>query len=367
MNNYKLARREHKKRLKEQKRPDYTFETSMEQPDHILEVRHLQTWFYTERGILKSVEDVSFDIPKGKTIGLVGESGCGKSVTSLSVMRLLPEPKALISGGEIRFCRAEGRPAIDLARAPEKALEQIRGTDISMIFQEPMTSLNPVFSIGNQLDECIRKQHPQAPKEERRSIALALLKTVGITREAVYDNYPYELSGGMRQRIMIAMALAGNPKLLIADEPTTALDVTIQAQILDLMRNLKKEINASILLITHDLGVIAEMADFVIVMYAGKIVEQGTAADIFDHTAHPYTSGLMKSKPVLNQEQDMLYSIPGNVPGPLNRPGGCYFSNRCSYCTEICRKEYPGTTRLSATHSVSCHHALAVLPEEERL
>lgn len=362
--NYKLARKQYKKRQKEQKRRDYTCETAMEKDDNIIEVRNLQTWFYTDKGIVKSVEDISFDIPAGKTIGLVGESGCGKSVTSLSIMRLLPEPKAQIASGEIRFQSAAGEQAVDLARMPEKELEKLRGSQISMIFQEPMTSLNPVFSIGNQLDECIRKQYPEADSERRREIAFQLLRMVGITREGIYDNYPYELSGGMRQRIMIAMALTGDPRLLIADEPTTALDVTIQAQILDLMRKLKQEIHSSILLITHDLGVIAEMADYVIVMYAGKIVEQGTAEEIFEQTGHPYTEGLMRSKPVLGREVEELYSIPGSVPKPLERPEGCYFSNRCQYCTEICRREYPKAEQVSATHQVCCHHILEKRSEE---
>ncbi len=354
---YKLAVRQYKKRCKAEKRKDYTYAAEMEKKENIIEVRGLQTWFYTDKGIVKSVEDISFDIPAGKTVGLVGESGCGKSVTSLSVMRLLPEPKGQIAGGEIRFCPGDGSGAIDLAKTPEKRLEQLRGSQLAMIFQEPMTSLNPVFSIGDQLDECVQKQHPEADKKKRREMADELLKKVGITRKGIYDNYPYELSGGMRQRVMIAMALAGDPKLLIADEPTTALDVTIQAQILDLMRTLKEEINSSVLLITHDLGVIAEMADYVIVMYAGKIVEQGTAEEIFEHKAHPYTRGLMQSKPVLNQETEELYSIPGNVPDPLKRPEGCYFSNRCQYCTDLCQKEYPAMQMLSQTHQVSCHFA----------
>lgn len=354
---YKLAERQYKKRRREEKRSDYSYEAAMDKKENIIEVRNLQTWFYTDKGIIKSVEDISFDIQAGKTVGLVGESGCGKSVTSLSIMRLLAEPKGQIAGGEIRFNVGNGREAIDLARTPEKKLEQLRGSQLAMIFQEPMTSLNPVFSIGNQLDECVQKKYPDADKKKRRQIADELLKKVGITRKGIYDNYPYELSGGMRQRVMIAMALAGDPRLLIADEPTTALDVTIQAQILDLMRKLKREINSSILLITHDLGVIAEMADYVIVMYAGKIVEQGTAEEIFEHTAHPYTRGLMQSKPVLNQEVEELYSIPGNVPDPLKRPQGCYFSNRCQYCIELCRKEYPAMQQLSETHRVNCHLA----------
>ena len=250
MNYYKLARKEYKKRRKWIKKNPSACLTQTERPDHIVEVRGLQTWFYTRKGIVKSVDDISFDIPAGKTVGLVGESGCGKSVTSLSIMGLLPEPQARIAAGKILFRTKETMEAIDLAKAPEEELQRLRGSQLSMIFQEPMTSLNPVFSIGNQIDECIKKQHPDISKKERRSLALEMLKKVGISRESVYDCYPYELSGGMRQRVMIAMALAGNPKLLIADEPTTALDVTIQAQILDLMRNLKKEINSSILLIT---------------------------------------------------------------------------------------------------------------------
>ena len=357
-NNYKLARKQYKQRKREEKKKGYSWKTKMECPDNVAEIRNFQTWFYTDQGIVKSVEGVSFDIPAGKTVGLVGESGCGKSVTSLSIMRLLPEPRAQITGGEIRFCPGEGQPVSDLTRMTEKELEKVRGSQISMIFQEPMTSLNPVFSIGNQLDECVKKQYPDASKDDRKKKALELLRMVGISRESVYDNYPYELSGGMRQRIMIAMALTADPRLLIADEPTTALDVTIQAQILDLMRKLKGETRAAILLITHDLGVIAEMADYVVVMYAGKIVEQGTAEEIFDYTAHPYTEGLMRSKPVLGREMDELYSIPGNVPGPLQRPQGCYFSNRCQYCTEICHQKYPEAVQLTASHQVFCHHML---------
>ena len=347
--------REYNKNVKRRRVPESEYLTKMKNPDNILEFDNLKTYFYTDVGTVKSVDGVSFDIPRGKTIGVVGESGCGKSVTSLSVMRLLQGPQGQISGGEIRFNQKSTGRALNLAKASQKEMEKIRGNEISMIFQEPMTTLNPVFTIGDQLCECISLHNPDMSKKAVEDKALETLKLVGIVREGILNNYPHELSGGMRQRVVIAMALACDPELVIADEPTTALDVTIQAQILDLLRDLKNKINASIMLITHDLGVVAEMADYVVVMYAGRVVEQGTADEIFHHPAHPYTIGLMKSRPMLNQKVDRLYSIPGNVPNPINLPEHCYFKNRCGSCTEACNGKYPELISLTKTHKVSCY------------
>ena len=347
--------REYNKTMRKKRVPESEYLTKMRDPNNIIEFDNLKSYFYTDVGTVKSVDGVTFDIPRGKTIGVVGESGCGKSVTSLSVMRLLQGPQGQIAGGEIRFNQQSTGRALNLAKASIKEMEKIRGNEISMIFQEPMTTLNPVFTIGDQLCECISLHNPDMGKKAVQERALETLKMVGIVRDGILDNYPHELSGGMRQRVVIAMALACDPQLVIADEPTTALDVTIQAQILDLLRELKDKINASIMLITHDLGVVAEMADYVVVMYAGRIVEQGTAEDIFHHPAHPYTIGLMKSRPMLNQKIDRLYSIPGNVPNPVNLPEHCYFKNRCESCTEACNGVYPPQISLSDTHKVSCY------------
>ena len=347
--------REYNKAMRRKRVPESEYLTKMKNPDNIIEFDNLRSYFYTDVGTVKAVDGVSFEIPRGKTIGVVGESGCGKSVTSLSIMRLLQGPQGQITGGEIRFNQESTGRALNLAKASIKEMEKIRGNEISMIFQEPMTTLNPVFTIGNQLCECISLHNPDMGKKAIEERALETLKMVGIVREGILDNYPHELSGGMRQRVVIAMALACNPQLVIADEPTTALDVTIQAQILDLLRDLKNKINASIMLITHDLGVVAEMADYVVVMYAGRVVEQGTADDIFHHPAHPYTIGLMKSRPMLNQKVDRLYSIPGNVPNPVNMPEHCYFKNRCESCVEACNGAYPELISLTETHKVSCH------------
>ena len=347
--------REYNKMMHQKRLPESKYITTMRDPDNIIEFDDLKTYFYTDVGTVKAVDGVSFDIPRGKTIGVVGESGCGKSVTSLSVMRLLQGPQGQIAGGQIRYNQQSTGRALDLAKISIKEMEKIRGNEISMIFQEPMTTLNPVFTIGNQLCECIRLHNPEMSKKEVEARALETLKLVGIVREGILKNYPHELSGGMRQRVVIAMALACDPALIIADEPTTALDVTIQAQILDLLRDLKDKINASIMLITHDLGVVAEMADYVVVMYAGRIVEQGNADDIFHHPSHPYTIGLMKSRPMMNQKMDRLYSIPGNVPNPINLPGHCYFKNRCESCMEVCEGAYPELISLSETHKVSCY------------
>lgn len=347
--------KEYNKKIKKKKVPESEYVTKMKNPDNILEFDNLKTYFYTDTGTVKAVDGVTFEIPRGSTIGVVGESGCGKSVTSLSVMGLLQGPTGQIAGGEIRYNQVGRERAVDLAKISRKEMEKIRGNEISMIFQEPMTTLNPVFTIGNQLCECITLHNPDMKKADVEARALETLELVGIKREGILNNYPHELSGGMRQRVVIAMALACNPQLIIADEPTTALDVTIQAQILDLLRDLKDKINASIMLITHDLGVVAEMADYVVVMYAGRVVEQGTADDIFHHPAHPYTIGLMKSKPMLNEKVDRLYSIPGNVPNPINLPEHCYFKNRCESCTETCEGAYPELVSITDTHKVSCH------------
>lgn len=335
--------------------PESEYSTEMKDPANVLEIEGLHTYFFTDVGTVKSVDGISFDVPAGKTIGVVGESGCGKSVTSLSIMQLLQRPQGQIVSGEIRFNR--GDKAIDIAKTPIEAMQKIRGNEISMIFQEPMTSLNPVFKIGDQLREVLDlHNYDKVPESQLNERVIELLEMVGIANSrGVAKMYPHELSGGMRQRVMIAMALACNPKLIIADEPTTALDVTIQAQILDLLRNLKEKINSSIMLITHDLGVIAEMADYVVVMYSGRIVEKGTAQEIFANPAHPYTIGLMASKPVVGKRVDKLYSIPGKVPNPVNMPDYCYFRDRCEMRLPKCDGEYPCEISLSDTHKVSCY------------
>jgi len=282
--------------------------TTMKSDENVLEIDDLHTYFFTDVGTVKSVDGISFDVPEGKTVGVVGESGCGKSVTSLSIMQLLQRPQGQIVKGQIRLNL--GDKAYDIAKMPSEKMEALRGNYISMIFQEPMTSLNPVFRIGYQIDEVIKLHNKDLSEEQIKVRTIELLEMVGIANsEGVYKMYPHELSGGMRQRVIIAMALACNPKLIIADEPTTALDVTIQAQILDLLRDLKKRINSSIMFITHDLGVIAEMADYVVVMYAGKVVEKGTAEEIFAHPAHPYTIGLMASKPMVGKRVDKTLQL----------------------------------------------------------
>lgn len=329
--------------------------TSMQDDSNVVEFDGLKTYFYTDIGVVKAVDGITFNVPKGKTVGVVGESGCGKSVTSLSLMQLVQRPQGQIVGGEIRLNMGNGK-AYDVAKMPTTQMEKIRGNMVSMIFQEPMTSLNPVFRIGMQLDEVILLHNPEMSSEQVKARSIEMLDTVGIANaEGIYRCYPHELSGGMRQRVMIAMALVCDPQLIIADEPTTALDVTIQAQILDLLRNLKSKINSSIMLITHDLGVVAEMADYVVVMYAGRIVEQGTAQEVFLNPVHPYTVGLMASKPVMNRRVEQLYSIPGSVPNPINMPGYCYFRDRCDRAFERCGGEYPSQFYVSPTHSVACY------------
>lgn len=334
--------------------PREEYITQMKNPGNVVEFDDLHTYFFTDIGTVKSVDGVSFDIPEGKTVGVVGESGCGKSVTSLSLMQLVQRPQGQIVKGAIRF--NTGTDVYDIAKTPTEEMQKLRGNMVSMIFQEPMTSLNPVFRIGIQLDEVIALHNKRMMKQEVKARSIEMLELVGIANsEGVYKMYPHELSGGMRQRVMIAMGLACNPRLIIADEPTTALDVTIQAQILELLRNLKDKINSSIMLITHDLGVIAEMADYVVVMYAGRIVEKGTAKEIFKDPLHPYTIGLMNSKPVVGKNIDRLYSIPGKVPNPINMPNYCYFKDRCEKCIKECQGEYPKEIYVSPTHAVSCY------------
>ncbi len=340
-------------RLSRKHVPESEYLTRMHDSNNVLEFDDLHTYFFTDVGTVKAVDGVSFDVPVGKTVGIVGESGCGKSVTSLSLMQLVQRPNGQVVSGEMRLNL--GDKAYDVAKMPIEAMQQIRGNVVSMIFQEPMTSLNPVFRIGFQLDEVIHLHEPGLSKEEVKQRSVNAIKMVGIPdAEGIYERYPHELSGGMRQRIVIAMALVCNPRLIIADEPTTALDVTIQAQILDLLRRLKGEINASIMLITHDLGVIAEMADYVVVMYAGRIIEKGLAKEVFLDPRHPYTIGLMESKPVINKKVDRLYSIPGSVPNPVNMPDYCYFRDRCEKCVERCKGKYPPEMHITDTHIVSC-------------
>lgn len=412
-NNKEMRRLE---KAKNRKCPESEFITEMKNPDNILEIENLHSYFFTDQGVVKAVNGVSFDIPINSTVGVVGESGCGKSVTSMSVMRLLQGPTGQIVEGSIRFKaydfkrdekgkvipvyekdengnviyetvidKKTGAPKLDkdgqeikapkqktrengigefemeekvfdIAKMPIREMYRLRGRQMSMVFQEPMTSLNPVFTIGDQLDEVSLLHIPGATREIAKKRSIEMLNMVGIAMpERVYASYPHELSGGMRQRVMIAMALAGEPRLIIADEPTTALDVTIQAQILELFNDLKRRINGSILLITHDLGVIAEMADYVVVMYAGRIIEKGTATEIFNNPLHPYTKGLQKSKPTMKSNSDTLFNIPGNVPNPVNMPDYCYFKERCSECIGKCSGKYPDMVQVSPTHFVACH------------
>ena len=400
---------------KYRKADESEFVTKLKDEKNILEIDDLHTYFFTDQGVVKAVNGVSFNVPKNATVGIVGESGCGKSVTSMSVMRLLQGPQGQIYSGDIRFRATDykldengdmipvyetdadggvvyapkknkrgeavldknGEPVMvpvqkknsdgspmyeiedkvyDIAKMPINEIHRIRGKQIAMIFQEPMTSLNPIFTIGQQLDEVTFIHVPGATKQMAKDKSLEMLNLVGIAMpERVYKAYPHELSGGMRQRVMIAMALACSPRLIIADEPTTALDVTIQAQILDLLRDLKEKIDGSILLITHDLGIIAEMADYVVVMYAGRVIEKGTVSEIFHNPMHPYTIGLQKSKPTLDTNEDALFNIPGNVPNPINMPNHCYFKERCSRCVDKCSGDYPCMVQVSPTHFVACH------------
>jgi oligopeptide/dipeptide ABC transporter, ATP-binding protein, C-terminal domain len=315
--------------------------------DKLIEVSDLYTFFYTDAGVVKAVNGVSFQVGKGQTVGIVGESGCGKSVMSMSIMRLIQDPGKIVQG-QIIFKEK------DLIKLSQNEMRKINGNRISMIFQEPMTSLNPVFTVGDQIAESLIL-HENLSKRQAREKAVEMITTVGISRaDGIYDSYPHELSGGMRQRIMIAMALSCNPELLIADEPTTALDVTIQAQILDLLKDIKNKFGMSILLITHDLGVVAEMADYVIVMYAGRIIERGYVNDIYSNPLHPYTIGLLKSKPQLNSVNDRLYTIPGQVPNLVNLTDSCYFSDRCEHCRDICKQGFPMFADKGNSHLVAC-------------
>ena len=392
----------YEKQKRRKARPE-EYVTQMKDEKNIVEFEDLHTYFFSDAGTVRAVNGVTFSVPAGSTVGVVGESGCGKSVTSLSLMRLVQSPSGQIVSGSIRFRAdmfkrdARGRKipvyetetdengnevakldsrgkkiikknelggnvyemetqVVDIAKMPMNEVRTVRGREIAMIFQEPMTSLNPVFTIGNQLDE-VGKLHIKGISKKRvKERSLEMLNLVGIADpEGVYKKYPHELSGGMRQRVMIAIALLCNPKLIVADEPTTALDVTIQAQILDLLRDIKGKINGSIMLITHDLGVVAEMADYVVVMYAGKVIETGTAEDIFDNPLHPYTIGLQKSKPTVDRTTDELYCIPGFVPNPINMPDYCYFRDRCDKCKEICSGEYPEFIQVTPTHKVACY------------
>ncbi|MDS0527250.1 ABC transporter ATP-binding protein [Clostridium sp. SHJSY1] len=316
--------------------------------NNLLEIKNLKTFFKIEAGTVKAVNDVSFGVRKGETVCIVGESGCGKSITAMSIMGLVSKDNGSIEDGEILY---NGK---DLLKLSDEEMRKIRGKDIAMIFQEPMSSLNPVFTIGFQISESLII-HEGMDKKAARKRSIELLEEVGIPRaNKIVDSYPHELSGGMRQRVMIAMGLSCNPKILIADEPTTALDVTIQAQILDLMRGIKDKFQTSILLITHDLGVVAEMADYVVVMYAGKVVEEAPVMEIFKKTSHPYTIGLLKSKPKLSERQTELYSIPGQVPNPVGMKECCYFCDRCDKAMDICKTSIPSLKLIGENHKVAC-------------
>ncbi|MFP3884620.1 ABC transporter ATP-binding protein [Priestia filamentosa] len=316
--------------------------------EKVIDVQNLRISFKTEDGRVPAVDGITFHIKKGEILGVVGESGCGKSITSLSLMKLVPEPPGIVEADSMLFNE------INLMNLSEKQMREIRGDDISMIFQEPMTSLNPLFTIGSQLTEAIRI-HRRWSKKQAKERVLDMLKLVGLPRvEELIKNYPHQLSGGMRQRVMIAMALLCDPKLLIADEPTTALDVTIQAQILQLMKELNEELNTAIMLITHDLGVVAEVCDRVMVMYAGKIIEETDVLTLFKNPKHPYTRGLIKSVPDKRIKKDRLYSIPGNVPKPGSIKQGCHFASRCEFVTERCLIETPPIYHLKNYHKVRC-------------
>lgn len=320
----------------------------MENNNNVLEIRGLNSYFFTEKGVAPAVDGLDLDIPKGKIIGLVGESGCGKSMTAKSIMGLLKYP-GRVAGGSIRF---EDQ---DLTRLSDKELRKICGNDISMIFQEPMTSLNPVLKVGRQVRETLLVHNPTMSKAEAKQRVVEMFQRVGIPEaEKRYDCYPHELSGGLRQRVMIAMAMVCKPKLLIADEPTTALDVTIEAQILRLMKELRDETGMSVLIITHNMGVVAEICDYVYVMYAGKIMEQAETFELFDHTMHPYTKGLLDSIPSIGQNAERLHTIPGVVPNLLHLSQGCPFSNRCEYATDQCRTEKAQLHPVAPDHQVRC-------------
>jgi len=336
-----------KSQISDQEFPARDPQSSILDP-HLLHVSNLRVYFRTDSGLVQAVDGVSLEIDAGETLGLVGESGCGKSVTAYSILKLLPVPPAEYAGGEIKF-RGENLLSLD-----EKAMRRVRGNLVSMIFQEPMSSLNPIMSIGAQITEAIR-EHRKVSRRESREIAIDMLRRVRIpSPETRFDEYPHQLSGGMKQRAMIAMALVCRPSLLIADEPTTALDVTIQAQILELLNELQQELNMSVLLITHDLGVVAETCDRVAVMYAGKIVESAPVASLFETPRHPYTHGLFRSLPTLTEKKKQLAVIPGSVPSPLDFPSGCRFRTRCSMAQEVCRQE-PLLREIAPAHFAACH------------
>ena len=316
--------------------------------EHILELKDLKTWYRTDNGIAKAVDGVSFSLAPNRIIGIVGESGCGKSVTALSIMRLVPMPPGYFAGGDILW---KGR---SIVKATEAEMRKIRGNEIAMIFQEPMSSLNPVFTCGDQIMEQILN-HRDVSKSEARKQAVDLLNMVGIPNPSErIDSYPHEMSGGMRQRVMIAMALSCGPELLIADEPTTALDVTVQAQILELIGKLRAERGMSVMLITHDFGVVAELCEEVVVMYASRIVESGAVRHIFENPLHPYTRGLLKSIPRLGAKQERLNVIEGNVPSATRLPDGCRFAGRCPLADDFCRKEQPPLKEYEAGHMAAC-------------
>ena len=352
--NRKITNELEKKR-KRKNVPETEYLTQMHDPSNAVEFDNLHTYFFTDTGVVKSVDGVSFSVPIGKTVGVVGESGCGKSVTSLSLMQLLQRPQGQVVEGEIRLNL--GNKAYDVTKTPDSVMQHLRGNIVSMTFQEPMTALNPVFRIGDQLDEVIALHGEKGQTEEQiRERSIKLLEMVGIANsEGVYKNFPHELSGGMRQRVMIAIALACEPKLLIADEPTTALDVTIQAQILELMNDLRHKLGMSIIMITHDLGVVAQMCEKIAVMYAGHIVEYGTTDEIFYNPQHEYTKGLINSIPKLNaEEKERLVPIEGQPVDLLNPPAGCPFAPRCKSCMKVCLNKMPPRTELSDTHYTYC-------------
>ena len=330
------------------------YTTKMQDDNNVVEIDNACSYFFTDVGTIRAVDGVSFNVPKRAIVGVVGESGCGKSVMSLSMMQLLQRPQGQTVGGEIRF-NMGGGTAYNIVNTPSDEMMKLRGNRMSMIFQEPMTSLNPVFRCGMQIDEVVELHNPDMNKDEIKNRTVEMLELVGIADGInTYKMYPHELSGGMRQRVMIAMALACSPQLIIADEPTTALDVTIQAQILELLKELKNKVDSSIMLITHDLGVIAGMADYVVVMYAGRVVEKGGVREVFHDPKHPYTLGLMKSKPKVGVKVENLYNIPGNVPNPVNMPNYCYFRDRCEMRCNKCDGDYPPEFLVGDSHIVSC-------------
>lgn len=334
--------------------PESEYITTMKNPENVVEFDNVHTYFFTDIGTVKAVDGVSFEIPQGKTVGVVGESGCGKSVTSLSLMQLVQRPQGQTVEGEIRF--NTGDKVYNIVNTPTSEMQKLRGNELSMIFQEPMTALNPVFRIGEQVDEITKLHNPDMSKEQVKARTIEMLKLVGIANsEGVYKMYPHELSGGMRQRVCIAIGLACNPRLIIADEPTTALDVTIQAQILDLMKDLQKKTGMGIIFITHNLGVVADICDKVSVMYAGKIVEQGPVDDIFYEPAHPYTKGLLRSMPRVDAESyERLIPIEGTPVDMLNPPEGCPFAPRCEHCMKICLKKMPPYVEVGEKHRSAC-------------